>query len=395
MLAVLCCLLLPWQAAAAPRVLGVRMGEHGAQTRMVLDISEKVNYQVFYLPNPNRVVIDLPALDWQARDSMQQQGRGLVSGFRYGLFTATTSRIVIDVAQPAEVFRSMILPPSAAAPSHRLVFDLRKVSAQQFTGLAKTSLATYNPEAQSTPVPQNNQVFTPAQSKKSVIVIDAGHGGVDPGAVGASGTYEKTVTLMMARELKQQLEATGRYKVVLTRDRDIFLKLRQRVDVARHNYADLFISLHADSNPHKSTRGLSVYTLSETASDKEAARLAAKENKADLIAGVDLGNESPEVSNILLDLTQRETMNLSVRFAEGLVATLAKNIKVLSNAHRFAGFVVLKAPDVPSVLVELGYLSNREDEKLLLQKSHQQKVAANMVKSINEFFNWKTEISGL
>jgi N-acetylmuramoyl-L-alanine amidase len=182
------------------------------------------------------------------------------------------------------------------------------------------------------------------------------------------------------------LEKSGRYRVLLTRNRDIFIRLRDRISIARDAGADLFISLHADAIKNRKIRGLSVYTLSERASDKEAAGLAEKENKSDLIAGIDLSDKTPEVANILIDLTQRESMNQSARFAEGLVKELARKTKLLRNTHRFAGFVVLKAPDVPSVLIELGFLSNRRDEKALTRKPYRAKLGRAIVESVNNYF---------
>src|SRR5690606_18852661 len=200
---------------------------------------------------------------------------------------------------------------------------------------------------------------------RRLIVIDAGHGGVDPGAISVTGMQEKVITLSAAKVIKEVLEKTGRYEVMLTRDRDIFLPLRQRFEIARRARADLFISLHADSFKTSDVRGASVYTLSERASDREAALLAAKENKADIIAGIDLQGEAPEVSSILIDLARRETMNYSAHFATLLVQELGEAVMLRRNTHRFAGFMVLKAPDVPSVLLEMGYLSNPQDAKAL------------------------------
>ncbi len=222
--------------------------------------------------------------------------------------------------------------------------------------------------------------------RKPLIVLDAGHGGKDPGAVGPDGTMEKEITLKMALELKRQLEATGRYRVVLTRDDDQLLALRQRIEVARTANADLFISLHADHNDRSNLRGASVYTLSENASDAEAAALAARENKEDLIAGVDLSQQNAMVTSILIDLAQRETKNLSARFASLLTAEMAQHTLLLREAHRFAGFAVLKAPDVPSVLVELGYLSNEDDEAALRSSRHRGRVGKAMLRAIDRYF---------
>ena len=221
---------------------------------------------------------------------------------------------------------------------------------------------------------------------KRIIVVDPGHGGPDPGTIGIQGTYEKHVTLAMAKEIKSQLEQTGRYKVVLTRDRDIFLRLRDRVGFAREAQADLFLSIHADSIPDGGARGPSVYTLSEKASDREAAELAEKENKADVIVGLDLSHETPEVSNILIDLAQRETMNRSAHFAAGLIGEIRKETAVLRNTHRFAGFAVLKAPDVPSVLIELGFLSNPAEEKALASRAYRVRLAQAIARAADRFF---------
>lgn len=221
---------------------------------------------------------------------------------------------------------------------------------------------------------------------RPVIVIDPGHGGMDPGATSVSGVYEKTITFGMARELQHQLEKTGHYHVHLTRDRDVFIRLRDRIAISRRYNADLFISLHADVVKDPEIHGLSVYTLSQDASDVEAQSLADKENKADLIAGIDLSHESSDVTNILIDLAQRETMNRSAIFAGSVVEELAREIPLLSNTHRFAGFAVLKAPDVPAVLIEMGYLSNAVDERNLRQPDYRAKLARSITRAVDRYF---------
>ena len=221
-------------------------------------------------------------------------------------------------------------------------------------------------------------------NKKKIIVLDPGHGGKDPGAIGYSGVYEKNITLAM--ELKVILEKEG-YKVHLTRSTDIFIPLRDRVKIARKYNADLFMSIHADSAVNRSAKGLSVYTLSETASDKEAAALAERENKADVVAGLNLLEHSKEVSDILINLAQRETMNRSSEFASFMVQEMRKSVKLRDNTHRFAGFAVLKAPDVPSVLLEMGYLSNRTEERLLKQKDYRRKLAVSTSKAVEKYFD--------
>jgi N-acetylmuramoyl-L-alanine amidase len=195
------------------------------------------------------------------------------------------------------------------------------------------------------------------------------------------------VTLNFTRELAKQLRKTGKYKVYLTRNRDIYIPLRQRVNIARKHNADLFISIHADAIKRKNVRGMSIYTLSETASDKEASALAKKENQSDIIAGIDFADQPPEVANILIDLAQRETKNLSVKFANLVVDNARGKTRLLDRTHRFAGFRVLKAPDVPSVLIELGFLTNRSDEKQLLSTAWRRKVAGALVNSVNGFFD--------
>ena len=217
-------------------------------------------------------------------------------------------------------------------------------------------------------------------------MLDPGHGGVDPGAIGASGIYEKIVTLAAARQLKTRLEDTGRYKVVLTRERDVSVGLTERRDLAHDAGADIFVSLHADSIANKTVRGLSVYTLSEKASDAEAAALADQENGADRIIGVDLSHETQEVRHILVDLAQRESMNLATRVATRLIDQLRREAMVLRNGHRFARFAVLKSPDIPSVLIEMGYLSNTEEETALKTEAYRAKLMAAVVRGLDEHF---------
>jgi N-acetylmuramoyl-L-alanine amidase len=224
--------------------------------------------------------------------------------------------------------------------------------------------------------------------KTHLVVLDPGHGGVDPGAIGFSGIYEKDIALATTRELARLLDATKRYRVELTRRDDEFIPLQDRVAHAHSLGAELFLSIHADALPDAGVRGASVFTLSEKASDREAAELAARENKADLIAGIDLSRHEPVVSEILLDLARRQTNNLSIRLARELVAELGREVRLLNNTHRSAGFVVLKAPDIPSALVELGCLSNRDEDRLLQQAPYQRKLATGLVRSVNDYFDF-------
>jgi N-acetylmuramoyl-L-alanine amidase len=352
-------------ADAAIPVSGVRLGGNAENTRLVLDVGTAPGHATFNLADPYRIVFDFPELDWQVASEKMPAPTGLIRGMRAGLFRPGTYRLVLDLSGPAEVARVLKLPPQDGH-GWRFVADLRpaKVSEPALTDRQRR-----------------------AEGPKPVIVLDPGHGGVDPGAIGINGTYEKHLTLAMARQLKARLEKGGRFRVVLTRDRDIFISLRERVALARRAKGDLFVSLHADSNPNRYTRGLSIYTLSEKASDKEAGLLADKENKADIISGMDFSEESPEVTGILIDLAQRESMNLSAQFASLAVGELGRQVRTLDNTHRFAGFAVLKAPDIPSVLVEMGYLSNDDEVRLLQQAAYRDKLADAMAHAMDRYFD--------
>ncbi|HUK08014.1 MAG TPA: N-acetylmuramoyl-L-alanine amidase [Stellaceae bacterium] len=227
----------------------------------------------------------------------------------------------------------------------------------------------------------------PTPPKQHRVVLDPGHGGIDPGAIGVSGIFEKEITLATAEALARSLEATKRYKVVLTRTTDEFVELEDRVARAREAQGDLFLSIHADAIPDSSVRGASVFTLSERASDAEAAALAQRENKVDLLAGIDLSRHTAEVGSILLDLARRQTNNLSLAFARRLVAELGREVRMLNNSHRSAGFVVLKAPDIPSALVELGCLSNTGEEKELRSDAYRDRLVISLAHSINDYFD--------
>ena len=303
LLAVLALVILLADAAwAKPAVVGIRIGVHPDATRVVLDLTGALRYTVFTLPAPFRVVIDLPEVEWRLSGAAAPAGRGLVERLRYGLFRPGVSRLVLDVGAPVTVRKAFMLEPRADF-GYRLVLDLAAVSAGEFRRQGRP--APPSEPALMPPISAIPKTVPPGQGIP-VVVIDAGHGGVDPGTIGASGAYEKHITLAIALELKRQLEATGRYTVVMTRGRDVFVRLRRRLAVARAARGGLFISLHADAIANKRVRGAAVYTLSERTSDAEAAELAAKENKADIIAGIDLSTESygKDITNILIDLAQ-------------------------------------------------------------------------------------------
>ena len=224
------------------------------------------------------------------------------------------------------------------------------------------------------------------QPRRHLVAIDPGHGGIDPGTIGASGTYEKQITLATALELAQAIERAGRFQILLTRHRDSFVPLRERVARARAHNAELFLSIHADAFPDAEMRGLSVYTLSDRASDRETAALAARENGADLVGGVNLSRQPREIGQILLDLERRQTMNRSSALAQDVVAELGREVTLLEKPHRSAGFAVLTAPDIPSVLVEIGTLSNPAEERLLRQPAYRRRLAQGLLRAIERYF---------
>ncbi|GAA0632774.1 MULTISPECIES: N-acetylmuramoyl-L-alanine amidase [Thalassospira] len=377
-------------SAQTAKVLGARLGVYPDYTRFVIDLDQEVDFTYFLLPDPYRIIIDMPEIDWNAPPGKVTSGGGLISGLRYGLFKPGTFRVVLDVAQPSLVSKIFSLPPGGGKPN-RLVVDLKPTQRDAFLTASRQSMEAYSARSRNDTSATEQSVDVAVQSgrggeEKPLIAIDAGHGGVDPGAIGVGNVYEKDLTLAAARQLAETLTASGRYRVLLTRDKDVFLKLRQRVDIARKAGADLFISLHADSIGNPKHRGASVYTLSENASDKEAAALASKENKADVIAGIDLSDENTLVQSILIDLAQRETMNLSATLAANMVSQLAQSIELQRRTHRFAGFAVLKAPDIPSALFEMGYLSNATDAKLLQSPAHRKKIADAVLRAIDIYF---------
>lgn len=362
-------------------VQDIRLGnQSGSTVRIVIDLSEKVDFKIFPLSNPHRIVVDLPSTTFKVKESALPKADYLTK-IRLGKTDAKAGRIVFELNRGSVIKKSFILAPQSGF-QWRLVVDLDLLAKTE--GLKQVTPEWYDDSVAEEKKPTEKKESAPAV--KPLIVLDPGHGGKDPGAIGVSGVYEKHLTLAMAKQLRDLLEETGRYRVKLTREKDVFISLYARRRFARSVNADLFISLHADSIRKPETRGLSVYTLSETASDKEAEKLAESENKVDLIAGIDLSGETQEVTDILIDLARRETNNHSSYFAEKLMSEIRKEITVLPNSHRFAGFAVLKSPDVPSVLIEMGYLSNKEEEKLLRQASYRKKLAKSTVRATNTYF---------
>lgn len=376
--------------AFAGRINNLRIGQGIGNVRIVFDADSKFDYKVFTLSSPNRLVIDVQGVDVASAVSKNNDENVFVKNIRVGSTGVNGIRIVFDLQKPVIVKKTFMLPPQSNF-NWRFAIDIDAASEREFLTRVGNSHALSSDDYNSSAIKSSKKGASVSKavanrSKRKIIVIDAGHGGVDPGAIGYNGTYEKNITLSMAKELKELLDKRSDYKVYLTRNRDVFIPLRERVKISRKYDADLFISIHADSARNRKAVGLSVYTLSETASDKEAAALAEKENKADIVAGLDFAEHSKEVSDILLNLAQRETNNSSSEFATLLSSEMSKIVKTVSNTHRFAGFAVLKAPDVPSVLLELGYLSNPNEERLLRQKSYRRKLAETTVKAINKYF---------
>ena len=382
--------------ASGASVSDIRVGVHpDSKTRLVLELDARLPYRIFTLSNPYRVVIDFPELEWKVGAPDGPIRKGVISNYRFGLFQAGNSRLVVDLTNPVSVAKHVYIPPTGRH-GHRFVVDLMPVALAAFRtgGPGIVSKGWREPSPEASPEADRDRGKPPGwESGKRVVVIDPGHGGPDPGAIGSSGAPEKRITLQLALAAQRVIEATGRYRVSLTRGRDVYVPLRRRYEMAESTGAELFVSLHADSNRNHKLRGASVYTLSETASDREAAALAAKENRSDAIAGIDLSNQSDAVASLLIELRQRQTMNESAVFGEILLRELGRSTRLLRNSHRFAGFAVLKSPDIPSVLVEVGYLSNRHDEKLLRRRNHHDRIANALLRAIDKYFKRKDRLS--
>lgn len=398
----------PKAAPVDNNVTGMRLGEIDLKgrvaLRLVIETDKPLEAKLLLLENPWRLVVDSTGLSWNV-PGLSASGQLLSSpaiAYRFGQPKAGTGRLVFELIAPYSPERVFALPPRKAG-GHRLVIDLIDRGLTRFKLAQKTlQMNGYNVirpnEMKSTdkiakstlfpqPIGQQAPVTTPSprpllSEKKWIVAIDAGHGGKDPGALGHAGTKEKEITLAAAKQLAADLSDTGKVSARLIRSSDKFYKLRQRIDIARNMGADLFISLHADSAPRKAARGISIFTLSDKASDKEAAYIARQENKADLVGGPDLAVEDPAAADALLSMFQRETMNESSRLAAAIVNEIRDMPGGDKRGHRFAGFAVLKSPDVPSVLVEMGFLSNKEDEKNLNSEHYRRKLTQRLSKAI-------------
>jgi N-acetylmuramoyl-L-alanine amidase len=388
-------------AQSVPVAWAAHTETSGDKVRLVFDLSAPVKAKAFVLADPRRAVVDLPEVDFAidpqvglpaaaggAHGKIQPvPGRGpaaLITAYRFGLFAPGRSRIVIDLSAPIRIERA----ESEAAPGRgqRLVIELTRSDEASFTAAAEQARSAQSAPAAAAPPPAPQEAQ--GAEEKPTIVLDPGHGGIDTGAVGGKGIVEKQIVFDFATALAAKLEATGRYRIVMTRTSDVFVPLAERVHMARESDASLFISIHADDliDAGASVSGATVYTASDHASDAEAARLAESENRADAAGGVEGKDDPSDVSDILLDLARRETRAYSNVFARTLVNYWRVAARLNKNPHRSAAFVVLKAPDVPSVLLELGYLSSPKDAAELLSPDWRAKATDSVVHSIDQFF---------
>jgi len=377
-------------ATELPVATDARLGGDEARTRFVLDLTKRVEVSAFTLADPYRIVVDLPQVLFQLPAKVGDAGRGLVKAFRFGLVMQGGSRIVLDATAPVRIEKAFVVDAVDSQPA-RLVLDLVAIDRDSFL----RNIALENRPRRSEPSVKTDHDAKDADPRP-LIVLDPGHGGLDSGTVAPTGDTEKTIVLEFAQQLRDKLEKSGKYRVAMTRTDDRFVPLADRVQLARSRQAALFLSIHADALPHRDSeaRGASIYTLSETASDAEAARLAEAENRADVIAGVDLSAEPNDVADILIDLAQRETKAFSANFAHAL----AKELKATSRLHKHplksAGFRVLKAPDVPSALIELGYVSSSQDLKYLLSDAWRSRATDSIAQAITTFFATRLAGSG-
>jgi N-acetylmuramoyl-L-alanine amidase len=382
-------------AATVPAIAtDARLAGDAKQTRFVLDLDKTIQYRAFTLGDPYRVVVDIPQVDFRLPVGTGTAGRGLVKAFRYGLVMPGGSRIVFDLTGPAKIANSYVLDAANGQPS-RLVLEIEEVDRAAFNQAAaaenkpdlRPAIASVN-----TAAPTDTSTSAPPKPAsppdlRPVVVIDPGHGGLDNGTRSGGDVMEKDLVLGFGLALRDRVEKSGKYRVVMTRSDDTFIPLNDRVKIARNQSAALFVSIHADALPRREgdAQGATIYTLSDKASDAEAERLAEDENKADAIGGVNLTEEPTDVADILIDLAQRETRTFSNRFARLLMGEMKNTVRMHKHPLKSAGFRVLKAPDVPSVLVELGYVSNKGDLEHLVSENWRSKTVGSMAKAIDVF----------
>ncbi len=404
-LVVLCFAFYSFPVFASGRAILFRTGiQSGNVSRFVLETSSKPSYNIFYLNNPQRIVIDIDDIDI-SNVKKESSKTGFIDEVRLGEYDDDTARIVLDLTAFAKVKKDFILNPIGDNKNYRLVVDIESASQTEFDKLSNTksnnktivneeeveieiTSSSKNVSSSSKKVEVKTTTTTTTSKKsikkdKKVIVIDAGHGGKDPGAIGIGGTKEKNIVLSMAKQLRDILKKNPNYKIVMTRDTDIFLPLAERSYIAEKNNADLFISIHADSSPKKTTKGFSIYTLSEKATDEESKKLAEKENASDLIGIGTFDSYDRITKNILGDLMQTQVKIASVEIADEIVKQVKQDVLCVDRPVREAPFMVLRS-SVPSVLAEMGFLSNKDEEKKLNQKWYREKLAYSLSRAIDK-----------
>jgi N-acetylmuramoyl-L-alanine amidase len=373
-------------SASPPVAVAARLLDEGGPAKLTFDLSSPVEARAFAMVDPDRIIIDIPEVNFQIDPAYGRapQGRSLgtiVKSFRFGLLGPGKSRIVIDLAVPARVTRVATKAIAKGAEPARLQIELTRCEPAVFQQAARDG------EQSAAPVQDAQTPASPASPGPLAIVLDPGHGGVDSGAIGPDGAVEKTIVYEFTRELAQKLEASGRYRVVLTRHGDEFVSLADRVKIARDANAALLISIHADTlQAAADVSGATVYTVADRASDAEAARIAERENAADQAAGVEQKQEAAGVADILFDLKRRETRTYAHIFSRGIVEEWRAAGRLNHNPERSAGFMVLKAPDFPSVLLELGYLSSAQDVKSMTSPEWRAKTSSALASAVDRFF---------
>jgi N-acetylmuramoyl-L-alanine amidase len=360
----------------------IRLSQSEQKTRLVFDLSDKANFTTFLLDKPYRLVIDLKNTRQRKIIKLPSLTGTPILNIRYAQRPKNTLRVVLDLAKPLQ-YSSQTLAPSAQN-SHRLVIDLADKS---HVLVPPKKVATPTKKIKKTPAVKVNKTIKSMPRRDIVIAIDAGHGGKDSGAIGKRGTKEKDIVLAIARKLAKLVDKEPGMRAYLTRKNDTFISLRQRIKRARKQKADMFISIHADAFHKRQARGASVFVLSERGASSEAAQmLADTENAADLVGGISLEDKDPLLASVLLDLSQTASLEASLEVAE----TVLSGLKRVGHTHKkqveSAAFVVLKSPDIPSILVETAFISNLAEERKLRSSGHQNKLALAMMSGIRNYF---------
>ncbi|SEQ06057.1 N-acetylmuramoyl-L-alanine amidase [Faunimonas pinastri] len=357
----------------------LRVTGNAHRTRLEIDLDGHPQFGILRLTDPDRLVVDLADVEFSS-DPEPGKGRGLIKDFRYGLIAPGKARVVLDLQKPVQVKASSFEDGKGDAPS-RLIVELEPTTRQAFRESASHD-STFDPSVKPS---ETQAAAAPQPGDKPVVVLDPGHGGIDSGAIAADGTKEKNLTLPFGVMLSDILKQDGKVDAILTRSTDDFLSLSERVKFAEAHKAALFVSIHADKVPEDYVSGSTVYTVSEKASDRLSAVLAEQENRSDVLAGLAIDDQPKDVADILFDLARRETKNISVRFAKTLMDEDDSPLKFSKTPWRRASFQVLRSPDVPSVLVELGFLSNKDDEALLKSEEWRHATALAIARAIENF----------